>query len=56
MAPKEQQPFTGNWKDAISPEDVKAVQDAIARAQSVPQQSGTSLNNSLANAAAAAAK
>jgi type-F conjugative transfer system pilin assembly protein TrbC len=56
MAPKEQQPFTGNWKDAISPEDVKAVQDAISRAQSIPQQSGASLSSSLQNAAAAAAK
>jgi type-F conjugative transfer system pilin assembly protein TrbC len=56
MAPKDQLPYTGDWKDAISPEDVQAEQDAIARAQStVPQTSTTpSLTDSLQNAAAAA--
>ena len=53
MAPKEQQPFTGNWKDAISPEDVKAVQDKIAAVQAAQQQGQSSLANTLENAASA---
>lgn len=56
MAPKDQQMYTGDWKDAISPEDVQAEQEAIARAQSSqPKAAGnSSLTDSLQNASAAA--
>lgn len=54
MAPREQQPFTGDWKDAISPADLQATQDAIAKLQSA--QGGGSLTDSLQKAAASAEK
>ena len=53
LAPKEQLPFTGNWKDAISPEDIASMQNAIAKIQATPQ-SSSSLTDSLQKASSAA--